>query len=168
MTPTLISETGGNITLCNVDVEVTTAGPLTSTTLELSFRNKGSEELDGSLFIPLPRGAVISEFALVDPHTRKKQMATIVSKTTARIAYEKGVRTRTATTMVEEIDSGYRMRVYPIPANGIVTIAITYVLLRERATLVAPPQWSPIFAALGGMASHLVAAIFNWLPIRDL
>jgi tetratricopeptide (TPR) repeat protein len=105
--------------------EVTIAGGIATTTLDLVFVNDLPRVLEGELVLPLPRGASITRFALeVEGGLRE---AVVVEREKARVAYEEVVRRGIDPGLVEwAAGNAFRTRVYPIPANGTKRLVLGY------------------------------------------
>src|SRR5207237_4329661 len=121
--PQLLAGDQGNekdrkpLALATTDIRVVIAGPVTETTMTLTFRNDTPRVLEGELTFPLPEGATVSGFGLdvngylVDGVPVEKQKA--------RVTYEKEMRKRVDPGLVEQaVGNNFRTRVYPIPPNG--------------------------------------------------
>jgi hypothetical protein len=101
-------------------------GPLSQTTLTLTFRNDEDRVLEGELTFPLPEGATVSGYGLdvdgviVDGVPVEKQQA--------RVSFEKEVRKGIDPGLIEHVSgNNFRTRVYPIPARGTRTVRVQYV-----------------------------------------
>lgn len=120
------------IRLHSAAVHVDVAGRLARTTIELELLNPNARQLEGSLEFPLQPGQQIAAFAL-DIGGQMRE-AVPVPKDQGRQVFESVERRRVDPGLLEQTAGNqFRLRVYPIPANGTrrVRLAIDEVLRRE-------------------------------------
>ena len=112
-----------NIKYHNVDVQID--DPVAITKVDQVFVNPFGREIEADYIFPIPENAAISSFtAWLGGH---KMQAELLDAGQARAVYEEIVRERKDPALLEYAGKGmYRMRVYPIPANGEVRIQIEY------------------------------------------
>lgn len=112
-----------NIKYHYVDVEIN--DPVALTKVDQVFVNPFGREIEADYIFPIPENAAISRFvAWLGGH---KMEAELLDAAQARRIYEDIVRQRKDPALLEYAGKGmYRMRVYPIPANGEVRIQIEY------------------------------------------
>ena len=115
--------------LLSADLEVQVSGLYFSVVQTVTFLNPHDKELEGSLNVPLPDGAVVSGFATtVDGPEAGLVHATIVAKEKARVAFETEVRKGGPAAAIMEHVAGnaYRTRVFPLHANSPHTVQISF------------------------------------------
>jgi Ca-activated chloride channel family protein len=106
-------------------VEVDINDPVALTKIDQVFVNSFNRDIEADYIFPIPDGAAIDRFiAWLDGH---KMEAELLDSDQAKRIYENIVRQRKDPALLEYIGRGmYRLRVYPIPANGEVRIKIEY------------------------------------------
>ncbi|SFK94913.1 VIT domain-containing protein [Lysobacter sp. cf310] len=114
------------IVLETAAVEVELNGGLAQTTVELSFRNPNARALEGELQFPLHEGQQISAFALdIDGRMRA---AVPVPKAQGQAVFEAIERRGIDPALLEKTEGNhFRLRVYPIPAQGTRRVRLSYV-----------------------------------------
>jgi Ca-activated chloride channel family protein len=112
------SDDGGEAVLLSAAaVRVTIRGHLARTEYELTFRNRLPRVVGGDFVFPLPPDAEVSDLGLY--FDGKLRHAVAVERALAKSAYEETVHRRVDPALAEWSDSrAFRMRLYPIPANG--------------------------------------------------
>ncbi len=112
--------------ITTADIDVRIVGHLAETRLTLTFFNPNARVMEGDLYFPLPKGAVVSGYALdingvlVD--------GVVVERQKARQVFEAEVRKGIDPGLVEWTrGSNFKTRVYPIPARGTRTVRVSYV-----------------------------------------
>lgn len=110
----------------SLDVTVRVVGRLAETRMVMTFANPHGRALAGDLLVPLPAGATVSGYALdvggqlVD--------GVVVDKDEARVIFETEVRKGVDPGLVEWVGANtFRTRVFPIPARGSRTVAVSWV-----------------------------------------
>ena len=94
------------------------------TTMEIEFYNPNAKVLDGSFQFSLLAHQVVTGFSL-DINGLMRQ-GVITTKQNGRIAYENTIRRRIDPGLLEMTgNNNYRVRIYPMPANGTRKITIT-------------------------------------------
>jgi Ca-activated chloride channel family protein len=89
------------------------------------FRNEANQELEGTYLFPLPKEAVVSDFAMYVGDEEVK--GRLLEKEEARRIYEDIVRRRKDPALLEYIGRNtFHARVYPIPARGEKRVLIEY------------------------------------------
>jgi hypothetical protein len=112
------------ITRYALDVQV--RGLLAETTATIVVRNPNARQLEGELEFPLPDDATVSGYAL-DIAGRMVD-GVVVGKDRARVVLETERRQRQDPGLVEHVrGNAFRTRIFPLPANGSRTVAITWV-----------------------------------------
>lgn len=123
-----------NIKYHYVDVEIN--DPVALTRIDQTFVNPFGREIEADYIFPIPENASISRFvAWLGGH---KMEAELLDAAQARRIYEDIVRRRKDPALLEYAGQGmYRLRIYPIPANGDVRIQIEYeqMLKSENGTV---------------------------------
>src|SRR3954451_8102961 len=112
------SDDGGDaVVLSAASVRVTIRGHLVRTEYELTFRNRLPRIVGGDFVFPLPPDGEVSDLGLY--FDGKLRHAVAVERVLAKRAYEETVHRRVDPALAEWSDSrAFRMRLYPIPANG--------------------------------------------------
>jgi len=112
-----------NVKYHHVEVEIN--DPVAITRIDQVFVNPFGMELEADYIFPIPENASISHFvAWLGGH---KMEAELLDANEARAIYEEIVRRRKDPALLEYAGRGmYRMRIYPIPANGEVRIKLQY------------------------------------------
>jgi len=96
-----------------------------TTRVSQEFQNSTSSDLECTYVFPLPRGAVVRDFAMYI--NGKRQKGELVEKNRARQVYEQIVRRMKDPGLLEYIDASLlRMRVYPVPASGTQRVEVEY------------------------------------------
>lgn len=126
--PPLMRATGAEqpIVLEAAAVEVELNGGLAQTTVDLTFRNPNARPLEGELQFPLHEGQQISAFALdIDGRMRS---AVPVPKAQGQAVFEAIERRQVDPALLEKTEGNhFRLRVYPIPAQGTRRVRLSYV-----------------------------------------
>lgn len=114
------------IVLRSAQVEVEINGGLAQTTVELVFHNPNARPLEGHLQFPLADGQQIGAFALdVDGRLRD---AVPVPKAQGQAVFEAIERRNVDPALLERTEGNhFRLRVYPIPAQGTRRVRLSYV-----------------------------------------
>jgi Ca-activated chloride channel family protein len=112
-----------NVKYHHVDVSIN--DPVAITSIDQVFVNPFGQELEADYIFPIPENASVSRFvAWLDGH---KMEAELLDAREARKIYEEIVRQHKDPALLEYTGRGmYRMRIYPIPANGEVRIKLQY------------------------------------------
>src|SRR5882724_3639747 len=114
-----------SVYLSKLKVDVKVTGNIAITTMEVTFHNKNSRLLEGELIFPLPEGITVSRYAL-DMNGQMRE-AVPVEKTKATEVFETIERKRVDPGLLERTEgNNFRTRIYPIPANGEITVLIGY------------------------------------------
>ncbi len=116
------------VALESLDLAIVLSGPLSQTTVTMTFRNNLNRPLEGELEFPLPQGAAIVGYALDVPAGSGLLVEGVaVEKERARQIFESEVRRGIDPGIVEQTrGNNYRTRVHPIPAAGTRTIQLTF------------------------------------------
>jgi Ca-activated chloride channel family protein len=121
--PWLPSNAAVNVKYHHVDVDIN--DPIAITRVDQVFVNPYHRELEADYIFPIPENASISRF--VAWLGGRKMEAELLDAPQARRIYEDIVRQRKDPALLEYAGRGlYRLRIYPIPANGEVKINIEY------------------------------------------
>ncbi len=121
----LTADDGTGLVLESLDANAVIEGPLAFTELRLRFRNPQSRVLEGRFQITLPDGASVSRLAMrMDEGWRE---AEVVELQAARRAYEDFLHRKQDPMLLEkEAGNQFRARIFPIPANGIKEVIISF------------------------------------------
>lgn len=112
-----------NVKYHRVDVEIN--DPVAITSIDQVFVNPFGRELEADYIFPIPENASVSRF--VAWLNGRKMEAELLDAREARRIYEDIVRQHKDPAILEYAGRGmYRMRIYPIPANGEVRIKLEY------------------------------------------
>ena len=107
-------------------VDVVVENGMAITKVEQVFRNRNGFILEGSYLFPIPQGASITDYSMV--MNGRVVHAEVLEKDKARRIYEDIVRSMRDPALLEYYGRDlFKARVFPIPARGIVKIALTYV-----------------------------------------
>lgn len=106
------------------------------TRIEQEFRNPTSQPLEATFLFPIPAGASVQDFAMwIDG---KRTQAELVEAAKARQIYTDIVRRMRDPGLLERMDDRlFRVRVFPVPANGRQKIEITYSEVVHRDSALA-------------------------------
>jgi len=145
--PTLVIGEGAqqqSLGLSQAQIDVQINGPLSQTTMVLTFKNDQPRVLEGEINFPLPEGATVSGYGLDVNGVLVDGVP--VSKEKARVTFEKEVRRGVDPGIAEQTKgNNFRTRVYPIPANGTRTVRIQYVSdltpAADGSSLQVPLNW---------------------------
>ncbi|UCC79868.1 MAG: VWA domain-containing protein [Candidatus Zixiibacteriota bacterium] len=106
-------------------VNVRISDPVAITSIDQVFVNPFGRELEADYIFPIPENASVSRF--VAWLNGRKMEAELLDAKEARRIYEDIVRQHKDPAILEYAGRGmYRMRIYPIPANGEVRIKLEY------------------------------------------
>ncbi len=121
----LTASDGTGLALVKMDAQAVVDGPLAFTQLHLSFKNPRNREIEGRFRITLPPRAAISRLAMkIDGGWQEAEM---VERQQARRAYEDFLHRKQDPALLEKAAGNeFRARIFPIPANGIKEIIISY------------------------------------------
>ncbi|MDK2123082.1 VIT domain-containing protein [Parachitinimonas caeni] len=125
-TPLLrVNDPQSPVVLSQVKVAASLFGGMAETTVELQFKNKSGRLLEGELQFPLLAGQQVSGFALdIDGKLRD---AVPVEKEKGRAIMDDVVRNQIDPALLEKTAGNqYRLRIYPLPANGSRTVRLRY------------------------------------------
>ncbi|MRR09062.1 hypothetical protein EG831_03025, partial [bacterium] len=112
------------VRLAAMKVESRVVGRLARSTLELTFRNPNNRILEGELQFPLLEGQQVTAFAL--DFDGKWRDAVPVEKAKGQQVFEDVTRARIDPALLEATQgNNFKLRVYPIPANGLRKVSIT-------------------------------------------
>lgn len=106
-----------------VDIEI--SGAVAKTTIRQTLRNAGSRVAEGKYFMPLPRGANVSGFGIVDGDTRLEPK--VLDSNEARRIYEEIVRTMRDPGLLEYAgDSCISVGVFPFQPGASRTVEVSF------------------------------------------
>lgn len=113
----VVAEARLPIQVVRVRVDAEIVGMAARTRIEMEFRNPNDRVLEGELQFPLRPGQSVTGFALdIDGELRP---AVPVEKARGRQVFEDVIRTRVDPALLQVTEgNNYRLRVYPLPANG--------------------------------------------------
>lgn len=109
----------------NQHVNTTIRDTVANTRVEQIFHNPNNQQMEGTYMLPLPETAAIQKFSMwMDG---KEVHGELLDANKARQTYEEIVRRTRDPGLLEYVGQRlYRARVFPIPANGDVRIAVEY------------------------------------------
>lgn len=141
----LTASDGTGLALEALEAQAVIAGPLAFTELHLRFRNPRDRVIEGRFAITLPPNAAISRLAMqIDG---RWQEAEVVELQAARRAYEDFLHRRQDPALMEkEAGNEFSARIFPIPANGVKDIIISYSqeLVGSDASYTLPLRGLPV------------------------
>ncbi|UOO88784.1 hypothetical protein LVJ82_15170 [Vitreoscilla massiliensis] len=112
------------IVLQQLDVQVEILPAIAQTQLTMRFYNPNSRPLEGELVVPLAEGQKITAMAL--DINGEMRPAVPVPKAQAQQVFEAVERRQVDPALLEQISGNqFRLRVYPIPAQGSRTVSMT-------------------------------------------
>ncbi|GMU22879.1 MAG: hypothetical protein AMXMBFR13_29630 [Phycisphaerae bacterium] len=95
------------------------------TKIDQVFHNPNAQQMEGTYMFPLPEGAAVQKFSMW--MNGKEVKGELLDADKARSTYEEIVRKMRDPALLEYVGSRlYKARVFPIPANGDVRIALEY------------------------------------------
>jgi tetratricopeptide (TPR) repeat protein len=186
----LTGSDGSGLTLVSMEASAVIEDPLAFTELRLTFSNPEARTREGRFRITLPVGATISRFAM--KVNGAWQEGEVVETQAARVAYEDFLHRRQDPALLEaEAGNEFSARVFPIPANGVKELIVSYsqTLTRHDEPYVLPLRGLPQLGSLkvralvskangagpasnlgGQRAQHEVIQLdkSSWQPDRDL
>lgn len=121
-----------NVRLVTEKVQWRVDGPFAQRDVWIQLRNPGNRPVEATLVLPLAEGEQLQGFALdIDGQLRD---AVPVERVKAKAAFEDVVRAGVDPALVEK-DEGpqYRVRVFPVPAQGSRKVRVTIASLAQRA-----------------------------------
>ncbi len=114
------------ITLDSLNIQVLVTGLYAETTLIMELFNQNPRDMESELNFPLPDGASVCGYSL-DIDGRMVD-GVIVPKEKARRILDAEIRKGVDPGLVEQVKGNtYKLRVYPVPANGYRTVRITFI-----------------------------------------
>ncbi len=121
----LKSYTENPIRLDILKIDIKVVGQIAVTTLDMSFFNDNARVMEGSFEFPLAEGQTVSRFALdINGSLRE---GVIVDKEKGRKTFETIVQRGVDPGLLEKtVGNNYRIRVYPLPANGSRRVVLAY------------------------------------------
>ncbi|MBL4636980.1 MAG: hypothetical protein JKY56_24215 [Kofleriaceae bacterium] len=121
----LTADDGTGLLLESLQAKAVVDGPLAFTELRMRFRNPQNRVLEGRFQITLPDGASVSRLAMkMDNGWRE---AEVVERMAARRAYEDFLHRKQDPMLLEkEAGNQFRARIFPIPANGVKEIILSF------------------------------------------
>lgn len=121
----LTASDGTGLRLLDYQARAVIEGPLAFTELDLKFENPEARVREGRFEINLPPGAAISRFSM--KVNGQWQEAEVVERQAARRAYEDFLHRKQDPALLEKkAGNQFRARVFPIPANGVKEIKVSY------------------------------------------
>ena len=122
---TLRSQTGQPLEIVSQRVTVEIDHQVAQTRVIQVFRNPTNRMQEAVYLFPLPEGASVSDFVMETEAARRR--AVVVERQKAKQIYDGIVRQKRDPALLEQINRvTFKMSVYPVPANGTVTIELTY------------------------------------------
>ncbi|HEV7780551.1 MAG TPA: VIT domain-containing protein [Chitinophagaceae bacterium] len=109
--------TASAIKISKLDVDISVAANIATTTFDITFFNPNDRILEGEFEFPLADGQNIVRYAL--DIEGKLREGVVVEKAKARIAFESTIRRKVDPGLVEKTrGNNFRTRIYPLPAKG--------------------------------------------------
>lgn len=169
----LTASDGSGLTLVALDAQAVVEDPLAFTELHLVFENPRDRVIEGQFRITLPRGAVVSRFAMkLDDRWQEGE---VVERQAARRAYEDFLHRRQDPALLEQgAANEFGARVFPIPARGKKELILSYSqeLPKAGAAWTLPLKGLPQVGMVGvrvwadGKLVHQLDKK-GWTPDRD-
>jgi len=128
--PTLLAQPQGDtasqpLQIQELDVSIQCNGLWATTTLEIAFYNPHNQVLSGTFFLPLAANQQVKSFALEIENEWRN--AVVVPKEKGTEVFEAVVREQVDPGLLEYVrGKGYKASVYPIPAQGIRRIRVSF------------------------------------------
>jgi Ca-activated chloride channel family protein len=134
-----------SLTLTDMRVDVRIDSGLARTTIKQTLRNDGGMIAEGSYMLPLPKGAVISDFALIDGDRRLTPE--LLDAKQARDIYQEIVRKVRDPGLLEFQDNGtFRVSVFPFQPGETRSVEVSYSQQLEGSTSLVsystPLRWA--------------------------
>jgi len=106
-----------DVYLQSLDIQVEVTGSIAATRHTMVFKNKTDRILEGYLIFPLPDGCAVTYYAL-DINGKMREAVPVDKEKAARV-FEEIERRQVDPGILERVEgNNFRMRIYPIPANG--------------------------------------------------
>ncbi len=113
------------LNISNLNIDVKALKNIAITTFDITFKNPNNRILEGELNFPLGEGQTISHFAM--DINGKLREAVPVEKEKGQKVFEEIVNRKVDPGLLEKTKgNNYKVRVYPIPANGTKRIVISF------------------------------------------
>ena len=113
------------VVLGDVEVRVEINANIALTRIVQDFRNPNPRDLEADFYFPVPRGANVTDFILM--MNGKRVAGEVIERDKARAIYEDIVRRAKDPGLIEWVDSNiFKVRVYPVPANGTQRIELEF------------------------------------------
>lgn len=123
--PVIVTEAREPIQLQRLQVSADITGGMALTTVRMVFFNPNARLLEGELQFPLLDGQQVKGFAL--DIAGQMRPAVPVEKARGRQVFEEVTRERVDPALLEQtVGNNFKLRVYPIPANGTRTVELSY------------------------------------------
>src|SRR5688500_4297015 len=114
-----------DLTLTDMKVDVRIDGAVAQTTIRQTLRNDGRTVAEGQYMLPLPRGASVSNFSIIDGDQRLE--AKLLPAEEARRTYQEIVRTMRDPGLLEYQDSAtYSVSVFPFQPGQSRTVEVKF------------------------------------------
>ena len=118
-------KSNSEVYLSSLDIQIEVVGNIAATKYVMTFKNRTSKILEGELIFPLSDGISVNHYAL--DINGKMREAVPVEKAKATQVFEEIEQRRVDPGILEKIEgNNFRVRIYPIPANGTRTISLGY------------------------------------------
>ena len=140
------------------------------TRVDQVFHNPNSVELEGTYMFPLPETAAVQKFSMW--MNGKEVHGELLDAEKARTTYEEIVRKMRDPALLEYVGSRlYKARVYPIPANGDVRIALEYsetIAVNDGLAVFRYPLNTEKFSAKEIEDVSIVVDLKSELPLKNI
>ena len=114
-----------HLSIDNLSVKVTVQGRMARTEVTQVFRNHTARQTEGTYTFTLPEGASVSRLAM--DVEGKMMEGELVERERARQIYEQIVRSQKDPALLEwQGGNRFKTQIFPIPASGTKTVALTY------------------------------------------
>ncbi|HEY4056308.1 MAG TPA: VIT domain-containing protein, partial [Kofleriaceae bacterium] len=121
----LTATDGSGLEVTRVEAKAVVQGPVAFTELHLYFQNTENRVREGNFAITLPSGAAVSRFAM--ENDGQFMEAEVVEKKLARRAYDDFLHRKQDPALMEKGEGNqFTAKVFPIPANGVKHIVVSF------------------------------------------
>lgn len=121
----LIARDGSPLRLVRHDLELSISHPLVETVVTQEFENRSAQSLEAHFHYPVPPGATVTGLALWVGDTRRE--ARMLERQKAREIYDGIVREKRDPALLERVDGGFRIRIFPVLPRSRTRVELRFV-----------------------------------------
>jgi hypothetical protein len=121
----LIARDGGSLRLVRHDLELSISHPLVESVVTQEFENRSAQSLEAFFHYPVPPGATVTGLALWVGDTRRE--ARMLERQRAREIYDGIVREKRDPALLERVDGGFRIRIFPVLPRSRTRVELRFV-----------------------------------------